>query len=188
MYKKWSGLYVKQVCWTPWILAILHNLWLCCSTCLLQLRLAEPFWLIILSFAFYSFLPPADVAIFIGSWLIPWCYRIDFCPFWRGFYFSSGTIPLLQFTGLLLSQFFADWFPMFPFLSFLQLIFYCRKLILPAFSPKLNLFSDPRLCQFFKYRTLVLTFNFCCVAWNLQSQRKTSLFSLLPGMYAHQNM
>ena len=100
------------------------------SLCLLQLRLAESFWLIILSFAFYSFTSGWCCHLSLVLTIIS-CYPDWFLSLFDGdfhFFQRYGILIAFVLTFGLRQSFFADWFPMFPFFIVSATgFFYSRK-------------------------------------------------------------
>ena len=151
MYKEWSGLHVSKYVELP----NFSYFYIACDSVVSLLVTASIGRTVLVDHIVVCFLQlylRLMLPSFIGSdynFVLPGLISI---PFWRGFpFFSSGTeYWLLSCSPSACANHSLQIdFQCFHFSSFLQPAFFTlEKLILSAFSPKINLFSDKRLCQF----------------------------------------
>ena len=151
MYKEWSGLYVSKYVELP----NFSYFYIACDSVVSLLVTASICRIVLVDHIVVCFLQlylRLMLPSFIGSdynFVLPGLISV---PFWRRFPFFPAVRNTDCFRAHLrlapLRSLQID-FQCFHFSSFLQPAFFTlEKLILSAFSPKINLFSDKRLCQF----------------------------------------
>ena len=151
MYKEWSGLYVSKYVELP----NFSYFYIACDSVVSLLVTASICRIVLVDHIVVCFLQlylRLMLPSFIGSdynFVLPGLISV---PFWRGFPFfpavrNTDCFPVhLRLSPLRSLQ--ID-FQCFHFLVVSATDFFTvEKLILSAFSPKINLFSDKRLCQF----------------------------------------